>query len=57
MSRLTLTQLRQMKASGEKIAVLTAYDASFSLILEEAGIDVILVGDSLGMVIQGKVLS
>lgn len=54
MSRLTLTQLRQMKASGEKIAVLTAYDASFSLILEEAGIDVILVGDSLGMVIQGQ---
>lgn len=54
MSRLTLTQLKQMKASGEKIAVLTSYDASFSTILEEAGVDVILVGDSLGMVIQGQ---
>ena len=43
-----------MKDSGEKIAVLTSYDASFSRILEEAGIDVILVGDSLGMVIQGQ---
>ena len=54
MSRHTLTQLRQMKVSGEKIAVLTSYDASFSTILEEAGVDVILVGDSLGMVIQGQ---
>jgi len=54
MSRLTLTQLRQMKAEGDKIAVLTAYDASFSTILEQAGIEVILVGDSLGMVIQGQ---
>ena len=54
MSRLTLRQLRQMKAEGDKIAVLTAYDASFSTILEQAGVDVILVGDSLGMVIQGQ---
>ena len=54
MSRLTLTQLRQMKAEADKIAVLTAYDASFSTILEQAGVDVILVGDSLGMVIQGQ---
>ena len=54
MSRLTLTQCRQMKKDGDKIAVLTAYDASFSTVLEQAGIDVILVGDSLGMVIQGQ---
>jgi len=54
MSRLTLTQLRQMKAESNKIAVLTAYDASFSALLEQAGVDVILVGDSLGMVIQGQ---
>ncbi|MCL4152562.1 UNVERIFIED_CONTAM: hypothetical protein GTU68_046659 [Idotea baltica] len=54
MSRLTLTQLRQMKTDSEKLAVLTAYDASFALILEQAGIDMILVGDSLGMVIQGQ---
>jgi 3-methyl-2-oxobutanoate hydroxymethyltransferase len=43
-----------MKAAQEKIAVLTAYDASFSHALEEAGVEVILVGDSLGMVIQGQ---
>ncbi|MFT7234707.1 MAG: 3-methyl-2-oxobutanoate hydroxymethyltransferase [Methylophagaceae bacterium] len=54
MSRLTLTQLRQMKKDGNKVAVLTAYDASFSAVLEQAGIEVILVGDSLGMVIQGQ---
>jgi len=54
MSRLSLTSLRKMKAAQEKIAVLTAYDASFSHALEQSGIDVILVGDSLGMVIQGQ---
>ncbi|EEF79122.1 3-methyl-2-oxobutanoate hydroxymethyltransferase [Methylophaga thiooxydans] len=54
MSRLSLTTLRKMTAAQEKIAVLTAYDASFSHALEEAGIDVILVGDSLGMVVQGQ---
>ncbi len=54
MSRLSLTALRKMKAAQEKIAVLTAYDASFSHALEEAGVEVILVGDSLGMVIQGQ---
>ena len=40
-------------ASGEKIACLTAYDASFAVLVDEAGVDVVLVGDSLGMVIQG----
>lgn len=54
MSRLSLTQLRQMKTDRNKLAVLTAYDATFATILEQAGIDVILVGDSLGMVIQGQ---
>ena len=54
MSRLNLTRLRQMKAEQNKIAMLTAYDASFSHVLEQVGVDVILVGDSLGMVIQGQ---
>lgn len=49
----TVTSLRKMKQQGEKIAMLTAYDASFAATLEQAGVDVILVGDSLGMVIQG----
>jgi 3-methyl-2-oxobutanoate hydroxymethyltransferase len=43
-----------MKVEQNKIAVLTAYDASFAHVLEQAGVDVILVGDSLGMVIQGQ---
>lgn len=42
-----------MKASGEKFAMLTAYDASFAALLDEAGVEVLLIGDSLGMVIQG----
>lgn len=50
---LTVTDLTGMKQSGEKISCLTAYDASFSALLDQVGIDVILVGDSLGMVIQG----
>ena len=49
----TLSRLQQMKIQGEKIACLTAYDASFARVLDDAGVDVILVGDSLGMVIQG----
>ncbi len=49
----TLTTLAQMKHQGEKIACLTAYDASFAALLDAAGVDVVLVGDSLGMVIQG----
>ena len=42
-----------MKAEGEKIACITAYDASFATLVDDAGIDLVLVGDSLGMVIQG----
>jgi 3-methyl-2-oxobutanoate hydroxymethyltransferase len=50
---MTLSQLKKMKTHGEKIAMLTAYDATFSKLLSDAGIDVILVGDSLGTVIGG----
>ena len=49
----TLATLARMKADGEKIACLTAYDASFAVLLDSADVDVVLVGDSLGMVIQG----
>ncbi len=49
----TLHRLRQMHASGEKIAVLTCYDAMFAHLLDASGVDVLLVGDSLGMVLQG----
>ncbi|HSN71863.1 MAG TPA: 3-methyl-2-oxobutanoate hydroxymethyltransferase [Steroidobacteraceae bacterium] len=45
--------LAKMKADGEKIACLTAYDASFAELVDQAGADLVLVGDSLGMVIQG----
>jgi len=45
--------LQKMKADGEAIACLTAYDASFSMLVDAAGVDLVLVGDSLGMVIQG----
>lgn len=50
----TLGTLARMKAQGEKIASLTCYDASFAVLLDEADVDVVLVGDSLGMVIQGR---
>ena len=50
----TINALQQMRARQEKIACLTAYDAAFAKVLDEAGIDIILVGDSLGMVIQGN---
>jgi 3-methyl-2-oxobutanoate hydroxymethyltransferase len=49
----TLASLQEMKARGEKIAVLTCYDASFAALMEHAGVDALLVGDSLGMVLQG----
>jgi 3-methyl-2-oxobutanoate hydroxymethyltransferase len=49
----TLATLNRMKADGEKIAMLTCYDASFAVLLDAADVDVVLVGDSLGMVIQG----
>ena len=49
----TVPGLRAMKAEGRRIVMLTAYDASFAWQLEAAGVDVALVGDSLGMVVQG----
>lgn len=48
-----ISTLVKMKADGEKIACITAYDASFATLVDDAGIDLVLVGDSLGMVIQG----
>lgn len=51
---MTVARLRRMKARGEPIASLTAYDYSFARLADGAGVDVILVGDSLGMVIQGR---
>ncbi len=50
---MTLHRLRAMHTSGEKITMLTCYDASFARLLDDAGVDVLLVGDSLGMVLQG----
>jgi 3-methyl-2-oxobutanoate hydroxymethyltransferase len=52
-SPVTLSTLRDMKSRGEAIACLTAYDASMAAAVDAAGVDVILVGDSLGMVVQG----
>src|SRR3954468_13946987 len=52
-NKVTIHTLRQMKERGEKIAMLTAYDATFARLFDEAGADVLLVGDSLGMVVQG----
>lgn len=53
MKPVTIKTLQEKKQNGEKIAVLTAYDATFTEQVCEAGVDVILVGDSLGMVLQG----
>jgi 3-methyl-2-oxobutanoate hydroxymethyltransferase len=50
----TLPRLAQMHASGEKIAMLTCYDAAFASLLDEAGVDILLIGDSLGNVLQGR---
>lgn len=50
----TLHTLREMHARGEKIAMVTTYDASFAALVDAAGVDCILVGDSLGMVLKGQ---
>lgn len=51
---ITVPMLRQFKQEGRKIAALTGYDASFAKLADEADVDVILIGDSLGMVVHGK---
>ena len=51
---MTIPEFQQYKKKGKKLTVVTAYDALFTRIVEQAGLDVILVGDSLGMVVQGK---
>jgi 3-methyl-2-oxobutanoate hydroxymethyltransferase len=53
-TKITTRSLRQMKQDGEKIACITAYDAAFARVIDAAGMDVILVGDSVGMVVQGR---
>jgi 3-methyl-2-oxobutanoate hydroxymethyltransferase len=54
MSKITLNTLENRKQQQQRFAVITAYDASFARVCDEAGIEVLLVGDSLGMVLQGN---
>jgi 3-methyl-2-oxobutanoate hydroxymethyltransferase len=53
LKKVTINTLRKMKQAGERITMLTAYDATFARLFDRAGIEILLVGDSLGMVIQG----
>ncbi len=53
MSRLSITAMQKMRDDGERIAMLTCYDSSFAAALDAAGVDSLLIGDSLGMVLQG----
>lgn len=53
MKKVTVSKLNAQKQAGEKITALTAYDASFAKLFDEQGVDVLLIGDSLGMVLQG----
>jgi 3-methyl-2-oxobutanoate hydroxymethyltransferase len=54
LKKVTIHTLRKMKQSGERITMLTAYDATFARLFDQGGLDVLLVGDSLGMVVQGQ---
>ena len=54
MNKITIQTLAAMKSNAQKIACLTCYDYSFARLLEQAGVDVLLVGDSAGMVIEGR---
>lgn len=54
MTKMNLSRLIQMKANGDKIAMLTCYDATFAAMLSQQSVDVLLIGDSLGNVIQGQ---
>lgn len=53
MARLTISNLAKMRAENTRIAMLTCYDASFAALLDSVGVDMLLIGDSLGMVLQG----
>ena len=53
-ARISVPKLHQMKHDGQRIVALTAYDAAFAATLDANGVDVVLVGDSLGMVVQGR---
>ena len=53
-SKVTVPAVGEMKAAGRKLAMITAYDATFAHLVDEAGVDMILVGDSAGMVVQGE---
>jgi 3-methyl-2-oxobutanoate hydroxymethyltransferase len=53
MARISVSRLAKMKTENQKITCITAYDASFAAIFDQAGIQVLLIGDSLGMVLQG----
>lgn len=53
MKSVTLSTLRELKARGEKFSCLTCYDATFAQVMSQAGVETILIGDSLGMVVQG----
>ncbi len=52
--KVTVNTLAKMKQDGHKISMLTCYDASFASLLEAAGVEILLIGDSLGNVIQGQ---
>lgn len=54
MNKVTIHTLKKLKAQGQKICMVTAYDATFAKLFDESGADVLLVGDSLGMVVQGN---
>ena len=51
---ITLNTLKKMKTDGEKIAMLTCYEASFAALMNRAGVEILLIGDSLGMTVQGQ---
>ena len=52
--KVTVPDILRMKVAGERITMVTAYDCPFARLLDEAGVDILLVGDSLGMVVQGQ---
>lgn len=54
MDKITVPRIREKKVQGEKITVLTAYDFPFAKLIDEAGIDILLVGDTVGIVVQGE---